>query len=106
MNFLIIGLTNGTVYISVFGILPCGRINIANEIKNNQLFTIKDARMSYDFKQLLVTVEQDNTQVIFIYENKILPKYSGSLLNLAIKHGHILHTLTYVSHYIYINCSH
>jgi hypothetical protein len=56
--------------------------------------TIKDAKMSADFKQLFVLVTKESQLQVLIFENSVLPKFSVPLLTLAIKHGQILNTMS------------
>ena len=92
LNLLIIGTSNGFVHLSVFGMLPCGEIDVFKKL-NIQTGKIREAKLSSNFKQLFVIIEGSNSLELFILENNILQKYSQSLLNLAIKHTHILNTM-------------
>ncbi|KAG4075627.1 hypothetical protein HA402_003452 [Bradysia odoriphaga] len=97
LNLLVIGLTSGVVHTSVFGILPCGQIDVAAQIKiPSHEFQIVDAKMSADFKQTFVFVKLSTSMKIYIFENDIFPTYSLPLLNVAVKHGLILNTMVYI----------
>lgn len=89
-----IGLTSGVIHTSVFGILPCGQIDVAAQIKipSNE-FQIVDAKMSADFKQMFVFVKLANSLKMYIFENEIFSTYSQPLLNVAVIHGLILNTM-------------
>lgn len=94
LNLLVIGLTSGVIHTSVFGILPCGQIDVAAQIGiPSSEFQIVDAKMSADFKQMFAFVKLKNSLKIYIFENDIFPAYSLSLLNVAVKHGLILNTM-------------
>ena len=89
------GCKSGFVHASVFGVLPCGRINVAETLKTpaNQ-FDIIDAKMSATFKEVFVTIRLGDTLKVLKYENLLFPTYSVPLLNVAIKHGLILNTMS------------
>lgn len=89
-----IGLESGVIHTSVFGILPCGQIDVAAQIKipSNE-FQIVDAKMSADFKQIFAFVKLKHRLKIYIFENDIFPTHSLPLLNVAVKHGLILNTM-------------
>lgn len=97
LNLLVIGLTSGIIHTSVFGILPCGQIDVAAQINvPSSEFQIVDAKMSANFKQIFVFVKFANILKIFIFENEIFPTYSLPLLNVAVKHELILNTMALV----------
>lgn len=98
-NLLLVGHRPGVVKSLVFGVLPCGTININNDHNVDQgELTVKDIKMSNDLKEMYVLVETEAGCVqLLVYENGFLSKYSSSLLNLSIQHGHILNTLTYIT---------
>lgn len=98
MNMLVLGLQNGVVHLSVFGVLPCGRINVLELLqKPKGQVEIVDARLSADFRQLqlFVIVEGSILDVVTV-ENSMLPTQLWPLLQIATKHAHILNTLCYI----------
>lgn len=97
LNILIVGLSTGVLHTSVFGVLPCGRIDIMSQF-NYAPDTIKiiDAKMSGDFKEMYVLLKTPNTLRMVTFENEMFPTYLYPLLNLATKHGYILNTLAYI----------
>ncbi|XP_062535829.1 anaphase-promoting complex subunit 4 isoform X2 [Armigeres subalbatus] len=99
LNLLIIGTTNGHVNLSVFGLLSCCDLDLFQTLNiRPDEGVIKEAKMSSNFKQLCVVIQRDGaTLELIVFENDILQRYSTSLLNLAIKHAHILGTMTYIS---------
>ncbi|XP_058812704.1 anaphase-promoting complex subunit 4 [Topomyia yanbarensis] len=98
LNLLIVGTTSGHIHLSVFGMLACCEIDLYEKFAIRPGETvIKDAKMSSNFKQLFVTIERRGTLELFVFENDILQKYSTSLLNLAIKHAHLLGTMAYIN---------
>lgn len=83
---------------SVFGMLSCCELDVFQTLKiHPDEGTIKEAKMSSNFKQLFVVVQRGGWLELVVFENDILQRYSTSLLNLAIKHAHILGTMTYIS---------
>lgn len=98
LNFLIVCLTSGEIYISVFGMLPCGRIDISKFLnQSTQTFTISDVKFTTDFHELQVVVNTEIENQIIVFENDILWKYSESLLKLAIKYSQITNTMAYIN---------
>lgn len=95
LNLLLVGLAKGYVHLSVFGVLPCGVINVAQYIgMSADKFQIVDAKMSADFRQIYVFIIVDKVLRIVVFENEVYPIYALPLLKLATKHGHILNTMT------------
>lgn len=96
-NLLLVGYKPGAVKLLVFGVLPCGTINLNHDLVDQGELTVRDIKMSADLKELYVMVESENKSIHFlVYENGFLSKYSSSLLNLSIQHGQILNTVTYI----------
>ncbi|XP_055629250.1 anaphase-promoting complex subunit 4 [Toxorhynchites rutilus septentrionalis] len=97
LNLLIIGTTSGIINLSVFGMLPCCEMNLFRMLGlRSDDATIKDAKMSTNFLQMFVTIEREGLLELIIFENDTLKRFSTSLLNLAIKHAHILGTMAYI----------
>lgn len=96
-NILIVGLETGFVHFYVFGVLFCGRIDVAKALNATASETeICDAQMSSDFRTIFIFVRHNNRLKKIVFENEIFAKYTISLLNIATKHGHILNTMTYI----------
>jgi anaphase-promoting complex subunit 4 len=94
-NLLMVGLANGIVDISVFGTLPCAKINVLEHLKTNDTtIRIRDAKMSADFRHLFVLVTKNGQLQMLVLANNVLAKFSVPLLSLAIKHGQILNTMS------------
>lgn len=99
INLLIVGQTNGLVHLFAFGVLPCGIIDVFGDLGlNADAMRIVDARMSGDFRQLLVTVLHTESRRLELvtYVNDPLKQHLWPLLQLAAKHGHILNTMLYI----------
>ncbi|XP_055523633.1 anaphase-promoting complex subunit 4 [Wyeomyia smithii] len=99
LNLLVLATTSGRVHLSVFGMLVCCEIDMFEKLNiRDKDAVIKDVKMSSDFKQLFVTTQRGCGDIeLYVLENDILQKYSTSLLNLAIKHAHLLGTMTYIN---------
>lgn len=96
-NILIVGLRSGFIHLSVFGVLPCGRINVAKHLSlTADQIEIVDVKMSTDFQTIFISLKLQNKLKMLIFENDLFPKYIYPLLNLAAKHAHILNTLAYI----------
>ncbi|KXJ69427.1 hypothetical protein RP20_CCG027068 [Aedes albopictus] len=97
LNLLIIGSSNGFVNLSVFGMLSCCDLDVFQTLNiRPDEGTIKEVKMSSNFNQLFVVVQRGGWLELIVFENDILQRYSTSLMNLAIKHAHILGTMTYI----------
>ncbi|XP_075218785.1 anaphase-promoting complex subunit 4 isoform X2 [Lycorma delicatula] len=97
LNFLLVGLNNGQINLSIFGLFPCGTID-AKELLNVDQCSIVDAELSKDLKVLLLAVKVHNFLKILILDTRILSSRSRELHALALKHGHIISLLDYLSH--------
>ncbi|XP_058465816.1 anaphase-promoting complex subunit 4 isoform X2 [Malaya genurostris] len=98
LNLLIVGTTSGLVHLSVFGMLACCEIDLFEQFGIHPGDAIiKDVKMSSTFKQLFVAIERLGMFELIVFENDILQRYSNSLLNLAIKHAHLLSTMAYIN---------
>lgn len=91
------GLKSGMVHMSVFGVLPCGHIDVSKNLNvTADQFQILDVKMSVDFRSIFIFVRLQNKLKMLLYENEIIPNRAYPLLNLAAKHGHILNTMAYI----------
>uniref|UniRef100_A0A182JMB5 Uncharacterized protein n=1 Tax=Anopheles atroparvus TaxID=41427 RepID=A0A182JMB5_ANOAO len=99
LNILIVGSTSRRVQLMAFGMLPCGTVDILAKLgmKSTSTARIRDAKMSLDFRQLIVALEYDDALNVVVLENEVLFKYSASVLNLALKHAQMLNTMAYMT---------
>lgn len=75
--------------------LPCGAIDLSKHLNDAQSnLEIVQAKLSTDLKQLCVMVKNFEQLQLITFTNNILWKHTEPLLNLAIKHNHILNTMT------------
>lgn len=96
-NILLVGLRSGIINMYVFGVLSCGKIDIAKYLRASpDEFEIVDVRMTIDFRSIFVFVKHEMKLKKIIVENDIFAKRMQPLLRLAAKHGHILCTMTYI----------
>uniref|UniRef100_A0A182T898 Anaphase-promoting complex subunit 4 n=1 Tax=Anopheles maculatus TaxID=74869 RepID=A0A182T898_9DIPT len=99
LSILLIGTTTGQVYLSALGMLACGSIDVFGTLglSSTSSARIREAKMSHDFKQLIVGIEQDETLNVIVLENEVLHKNAPAVLNLALKHAQILNTMAYMN---------
>ncbi|XP_058130393.1 anaphase-promoting complex subunit 4 [Anopheles ziemanni] len=98
LNILIVGTTMGRIHLMAFGMLPCGNVDVLAMlgIPSRSTACIRDAKMSLDFKQLIVALEFEDALNLVVLENAVLFKYSASVLCLALKHAQMLNTMAYM----------
>lgn len=89
---------SGVVRLFVFGMLPCGQINVKTTLgsKGNEDFQLFDAKMSNDFSTIFVLVRHKRRLRHLAYQNPIYSESTVSLLKLATQYGYILNTLAYI----------
>ncbi|XP_050071873.1 anaphase-promoting complex subunit 4 [Anopheles maculipalpis] len=99
LSILLIGTATGQVYLSALGMLTCGSIDVFGMLglSSTSATRIREAKMSHDFKQLIVAIEQAETLNVIVLENDVLYKNPPSVLNLALKHAQILNTMSYMN---------
>uniref|UniRef100_A0A182PA17 Anaphase-promoting complex subunit 4 n=1 Tax=Anopheles epiroticus TaxID=199890 RepID=A0A182PA17_9DIPT len=100
LSILLIGTATGTVYQFALGMLPCGSIDVFGMLglpPSTTSARIRDIKMTHNFKQLVVGLQQNETLNVIVLENGVLHKYAPAVLNLALKHSHILNTMSYIS---------
>lgn len=97
-NILIVTLKSGIVQLFVFGMLPCGQINVKQTLgnKGNEDFQLYDAKMSNDFSTIFVSVRHKKRLRQLAYHNPIYSESTVSLLKLATQYGYIINTLAYI----------
>ncbi|KAK7790646.1 hypothetical protein R5R35_006539 [Gryllus longicercus] len=102
LNILIVGLLNGKLYLSIFGLFPCGVIDLHDYIicKNCK---VVDADVSEDLNILYIGVLQQKENdgpcelSLVLLDTNILSCQAAELHSLALKHGHIASLLGYLS---------
>lgn len=98
-NLLIIGLDNRKLYLSIFGLLSCGVINLEETFGKN--CKIIDADLTKDFKTLFVVLSslesEDKNLNLGIYNTSILFDRSRELYIYSLCHGSILSLMEYLS---------
>lgn len=102
LNVLIIGLSNGKLYLNIFGLFPCGILDLHEYVECNNC-KIVDADVSEDLNVLYVAVlahKENNVPPdlqLVLLDTKILSTQAPELHALALKHGHIASLLGYLS---------
>lgn len=91
-------LRSGVVRLFVFGMLPCGQINVKSTlgIKGNEDFQLYDVKMSSDFGTIFVLVRHKRRLRQLAFQNPIYSESTVSLLKLATQYGYIVNTLAYI----------
>jgi anaphase-promoting complex subunit 4 len=107
LNILLVGLNTGKLYLSIFGLFPCGVIDMSSHI-GGHLCTIVDADVSCDLHRLFILLSywKQGDQVmdpkkelsLVLLDTSVLAVHSPELHALALKHGHIASLLGYLSH--------
>lgn len=97
LNLLITGLSTACINFSIFGMLSCGNIDLFKVFPQAKEINIKNIMMSPDLKQTFVAAYVDSTVHILTYDNDMFCKYTISLHNLAIQHGLVHNTVSYIN---------
>lgn len=96
LNILVTGLAKASINLSIFGMITCANVDLRPLFANEEHIEIKDLIMSDNLKQLFVVVRSNSTSQVLIYENNLIYKYSVSLFKIAIQHGLVKNTLSYI----------
>lgn len=106
LNILLVGLSNGKLYLSIFGLFPCGILDLSSYI-NGRSCSVLDADVSDDLNVLIVFLscakEKDNVSddnqmlTIVLLDTSVLSARAAELYSLALKHGHIMSLLGYMA---------
>lgn len=102
LNLLLVGLNNGKLYISIFGLFPSAVIDVRTYM-NNADCIILDANVSKDFNVVFVVVcskivgSEKHTISVLLLNADILSNNSRELHTLALKYGHIISALDYLN---------
>lgn len=107
LNILLVGVNTGKLYLSIFGLFPCGVVDMNNCI-SGRAFSILDADVSDDLKALFLVMscwkevdemkEDKKDLFLVLLDTPVLAVHSPELHALALKHGHIVSLLGYLSH--------
>jgi anaphase-promoting complex subunit 4 len=107
INILLVGVNTGKLYLSIFGLFPCGVVDMNNHI-GGHLCSILDSDVSDDLTVLFLVLslwkegdkEKEGKREIslVLLDTPVLAAYSPELHALALKHGHIVSLLGYLSH--------
>lgn len=93
---------SGTVNLFVFGMLPCGQINVKSAlgITRTDDLQIYDVKMSKDFHTVFVWVRHKRKLRQLAFQNPIYSECTIPLLKLATQYGYIVNTLAYIDEII------
>nr|CAD7258211.1 unnamed protein product [Timema shepardi] len=105
LNILMIGTVVGKLYLRIFGMFPCGVVNVGNYTKG-RWSRVKSAHFSDNLSQLFIAVgvskgefshkEVEDLALVCI-KTPILTERSTELRSLALKHAHIISLMRYLS---------
>lgn len=97
-NILLIATKTGIVQLFVFGMLPCGQINVKSSlgIKSIEDLQICDVKMSSDFHTVFIWIKYKKKLRQLAFQNPLYSESTVSLLKLATQYGYIVNTLAYI----------
>lgn len=80
-----VALKTGVVRLFVFGMLPCGQINVKSAlgVKGNEDFQLFDVKMSGDFDSIFVLVRHKRKLRQLAFQNPVYSEATVSLLKLG-----------------------
>lgn len=98
---MLIGFSDGRISLSVFGLFPCAMV-ATKHLLGGEECSILNAEFSQDIKSLFVVVKTKTTDLkkhlkLLVLDTRILSSRSRELHALALKHGHIISLLDYLS---------
>lgn len=98
LSFLMVALKSGIIRLFVFGILPCGQINVKSSlgVKANEDFQLYDVKMSSDFGTIFASIRHKRRLRHLAFQNSIYSESTVPLLKLATQYGYIVNTLAYI----------
>ena len=107
LNILLVGVNTGKLYLSIFGLFPCGVVDM-NSCISGRAFSILDADVSDDLNALFLVMscwkevdemkEDKKDLFLVLLDTPVLAVHSPELHALSLKHGHIVSLLGYLSH--------
>jgi anaphase-promoting complex subunit 4 len=107
LNILLVGVSTGKLYLSIFGLFPCGVVDL-NRYFTGRAFSVLDADVSDDLNVLFLVMscwkevdevkEEKKDLFLIMLHTPVLAVHSPELHSLALKHGHIISLLGYLSH--------
>lgn len=101
INLLLVGLEGGQLHMSVFGLFPCGHLDMQESITGGEPCTVLSADVSDDLRQLFVVLGGPLNDVGFteisvaVFDISVLAERSTELHAVALKHAVIDSLLTY-----------
>lgn len=107
LNILLVGVNTGKLYLSIFGLFPCGVVDMNSHVGGHSC-TILDADVSYNLHVLFILLscwkegdqlrDEKKELSLVLFDTSVLAVRSPELHALALKHGHIVSLLGYLSH--------
>lgn len=102
LNLLLVGLANGKLCISVFGLFPSAVIDVKSYFNERECI-ILDSNISKDFKVIFVVVSlkmldtEKYTISVLLLNSEILSNNCHELHILALKYGHLVSSIDYLN---------
>lgn len=94
LNLLIVGLSNGKLYINIFGLFECGIVELPEEIKYNS--KILGVEISANLKNMFLSIANDGKLKLAVYDISVLSLYSWEIHALAYKYGQLMSLVDYL----------
>lgn len=97
-NVLMVGLKSGVVRLFVFGMLPCGQVNVKSilNFERGDDFHLIDMKMSSDFDTIFVLARHNHRLHHMAFQNSIYSESTVPLIRLATQYGYIVNTMAYI----------
>ncbi|XP_066998816.2 anaphase-promoting complex subunit 4 [Anabrus simplex] len=103
LNVLLVGIASGKLYMSIFGLFPCGVLDL-NKYVDCHNCSVIDADLSEDLTFLIVMLSCSSDKgegrqlTVVLFDTPILSAQSCELHTLALKHGQLASLLGYLAH--------
>lgn len=103
VNLLLVGTESGSVMLSVFGLFPCGYINMSEHVGGQPCRVLNlDISCSLDILVAVVAVESPGSESgcnlgVILLGTPVLAAHTQELQLLAKQHGHIISLLSYMA---------
>ncbi|XP_049835951.1 anaphase-promoting complex subunit 4-like isoform X2 [Schistocerca gregaria] len=101
INLLLVGLEGGQLHMSVFGLFPCGHLDMQESVTGGKPCTVLSADVSDDLRLLFVVLggpvnDLGFTEIsVAVFDISVLAERSTELHDVALKHAVIDSLLTY-----------
>ncbi|EEZ97189.1 Anaphase-promoting complex subunit 4-like Protein [Tribolium castaneum] len=98
-NLLLIGTSEGTVHVRVFGCFPCASLDLKQTL--NCFCSIQNMHLNEDLNRMFFTVrDNENNVKLICFDSEIFKTHTNELFALALKHIKLTSLVTYLSNTI------